>query len=892
MAAVKFSAFAVVFLSLFAPLQAAAVEPDATCRGAQATIIGTEEDDVLLGTDGEDIVVGGGGDDQIRTGDGNDLVCPGPGDGGPADEGFDEIHTEGGEDGVVPSEGPSMIDMGAGEDYVEGGGGADQIKGGGGDDYLEGAEGSDEIEGDDGDDYLDAGEGDDTLRAGTGIDYLDAGPGIDTLEAAVDDGAGEGIPGDAELGGDYYEGDEGDDLLRGGPGEEYLDGEEGEDELLGGGGEDYLDAGEEGDDLVGGPGLDAFDAGEGDDQLDAVDREADLFLDCGAGEDGLTADAVEDDAASRVECEQVDERALSDTNGDGLVRVAVLGDSYIAGVGAVDPGEPYDTGTDVSGNRCRRTSHSWGPKIAALLGATGDDLLFAACNGATSADVVSKGQEAQSDPGVHGSLPQVTVLRDWGEIAPADVVLLGIGGNDVGFAGLVSDCLMGPCLWFAEDRLKSVAFQERYRLADTYRAVLNAAREENPDAELWVANYPNALAAEVCEEVGYLPGVGRVNGYGIDVAEQVFLRDAFLDALNESVAWAAAAAGADLLDLEDLAAGHELCSEDPYFNGVSPGFQGDGPWIVSARTAHPNKAGHAYFAEALGSEYGWDLGSGAPEPAGGSGEPPVLVGSLKLGPDPISLQDTAPAEVLFRPGGQVHLKVTSAPLGRYRLVVRSLPTVVAEITMPVSGELEASFEVPPWLAPHSHWLTLENASGEPILSAILQVGAAPGCEIGEDDSDGDGDGLPDRCDEEPADGPEADFDADGVDNVEDNCPLTTNSGQADVDADDLGDACDPDQGGDPTTGYRLPEPEPEPEIDPEPKPELPVAPGLPSSPGTPPAATSAPGAATAPKRARCKRPQGKQRSSARGKPRHREGRRKVSKCPKRKHKQRKQRSGR
>ncbi|MDQ2629379.1 MAG: GDSL-type esterase/lipase family protein, partial [Actinomycetota bacterium] len=751
-------------------------------------------------------------------------------------------------------------------------------------DYLDGGAGVDEIDGGEGIDYLIGGEGSDTLRAGTGIDFLDAGPGADVLEAATDDGAEEGTPEDGVSGaGDYYEGGEGNDQLRGGPGEEYLDGGDGSDELLGFGGEDYLDGGEDGDDLTGGIGRDDFEAGAGDDQLDAVDRGADSLLDCGADEDELTIDAGVDDGASSVECEQLDERSLSDTNGDGLVRVAVLGDSYVAGVGAVDPGEPYDPGTDTPGNRCRRTSHSWGPKIAALLGASGDDLLFAACNGATSADVTSKGQESRSDPGVHGSLPQVEVLRDWGDVAPADVVLLGIGGNDVGFAGLVSDCLMGPCLWFAEDRLENVAFQERYRLADTYRAVLATAREENPEAELWVASYPNALAAEVCSGVGYLPGVGRVNGYGIDVAEQVFLRDTFLATLNESVAWAATAAGAELLDLEDLAAGHELCSDEPYFNGVSSGFQGDGPWVVSARTAHPNKAGHAHFAEALWDGYGPAFGSGAPDPAGGSGPAPVLVGSLQLGPDPISLQDTAPPEVLFRPGNQVHLKVTSAPPGSYRLVVRSLPYVIAEITVPASGELETSFEVPAWLAPHSHWLTLENGGGEPVLNAILQVGAAPGCEPTEGDSDADGDGHPDRCDEEPADGPEADFDGDGVDNVEDNCPLAANSSQADIDSDGLGDACDPSQGGNPTVGYRFPEPEPEPEIEPEPEPESPTTPGLPSISAPPPAAgpTSAP--APGKKRGKCKRSKRKHRASAKSKSRNRQGGPSTSKCSKRKH---------
>src|SRR4029079_10942405 len=122
----------------------------------------------------------------------------------------------------------------------------------------------------------------------------------------------------------------------------------------------------------------------------------------------------------------------SGTNCDGKVRVAVLGDSYIAGVGGVDPGEPYDPGTDTPGNRCRRTSYSWGRKIAARLGASGDDLLFAACNGATSPDVTSRGQEAHSDPGVHGSQPQVQTLRDWQSSVPAHILVPRVDASDPG----------------------------------------------------------------------------------------------------------------------------------------------------------------------------------------------------------------------------------------------------------------------------------------------------------------------------------------------------------------------------------------------------------------------------------------------------------------------------
>ncbi|MCK5195620.1 MAG: thrombospondin type 3 repeat-containing protein, partial [Desulfobulbaceae bacterium] len=57
-----------------------------------------------------------------------------------------------------------------------------------------------------------------------------------------------------------------------------------------------------------------------------------------------------------------------------------------------------------------------------------------------------------------------------------------------------------------------------------------------------------------------------------------------------------------------------------------------------------------------------------------------------------------------------------------------------------------------------------------------------------DQTDSDGDGLGDICDE--------DDDGDGVADTNDNCPLTVNTDQADLDADGLGDICDEDDDGD------------------------------------------------------------------------------------------------
>ncbi len=63
--------------------------PEASCAGRPATIVGTNDADVLIGTPGpdviaarggDDIVWGRGGDDVICGGDGSDWIVPGPGE--------------------------------------------------------------------------------------------------------------------------------------------------------------------------------------------------------------------------------------------------------------------------------------------------------------------------------------------------------------------------------------------------------------------------------------------------------------------------------------------------------------------------------------------------------------------------------------------------------------------------------------------------------------------------------------------------------------------------------------------------------------------------------------------------------------------------------------------
>jgi Ca2+-binding RTX toxin-like protein len=108
-----------------ASCQAAGAAP-LTCKGAQATIIGTDGDDVRTGSPGRDVIVGLAGNDTLSGLAGKDVIC--------------------------------------------GGSGKDRLKGGKGNDFLSGQKGNDTLKG---------GPGKDKLSGKKGKDLCIGGPGTD-----------------------------------------------------------------------------------------------------------------------------------------------------------------------------------------------------------------------------------------------------------------------------------------------------------------------------------------------------------------------------------------------------------------------------------------------------------------------------------------------------------------------------------------------------------------------------------------------------------------------------------------------------------------------------------------------------------------------------------------
>ncbi|MEU6857422.1 SGNH/GDSL hydrolase family protein [Glycomyces sp. NPDC046736] len=222
-----------------------------------------------------------------------------------------------------------------------------------------------------------------------------------------------------------------------------------------------------------------------------------------------------------------------------------LGDSYSSGSGA----GPY---MDLLCQRSKN-SHPW--LLAAELDA---DLTFAACGGATTADVLADQLDALDED--------------------TDLVTIGIGGNDVGWTSAVIACITpfkncNPAI----DEAERKATQELPAKLD---AVYAEIAERAPNAEVYVTGYPRLFAAtNHCDALGL-----------ISIAEQQRMNNG-ADLLSAVIANAAGAHGFTYVDVRDEFSGHEICSPQPWLHGFT----------VLEIPYHPNVTGHSqgYFPALL-----------------------------------------------------------------------------------------------------------------------------------------------------------------------------------------------------------------------------------------------------------------------------------------------------
>ncbi|WFE41391.1 SGNH/GDSL hydrolase family protein [Micromonospora sp. WMMD998] len=222
----------------------------------------------------------------------------------------------------------------------------------------------------------------------------------------------------------------------------------------------------------------------------------------------------------------------------GTVNYVALGDSYSSGVGA----GPYDLST------CLRSQKSYAPLWAAAHAVT--SFRFPACGGAVTADV----RNSQV-----GQLSSATTL-----------VTITIGGNDAGFADVMTSCRFGSTSSCESAVNGAKAFATATlpgRLDATYAAI----RERAPNARLVVLGYPRLFETGSC-------GLLAMSSYKRTILNQA------ADVLNGVTAGRAGAAGATFVDARSSFTGHGVCAADPWIRDVTG--------VIEAY--HPNANGYRY----------------------------------------------------------------------------------------------------------------------------------------------------------------------------------------------------------------------------------------------------------------------------------------------------------
>jgi putative cell wall-binding protein len=439
-----------------------------------------------------------------------------------------------------------------------------------------------------------------------------------------------------------------------------------------------------------------------------------------------------------------------------LLNMFALGDSYSSGEGAVASGESYLPGTDTfnwrwdgiwrSGfttrNMCHRSPSAYPERLFSLY-ANGGATKTVACSGARIRDLYS-GQYPNSEPGVAGARGQLVELGEF----DADVVTMGIGGNDVPFTGMIFSCITYPQTC-ADDVGYDRAIDD---VGDALIDVLEDVKDTAPTAEIYLFGYPRVLDPET----DYSVVLGDCNvGGQLEAAE----RDAligWISRLNFRMEAAADSVGVHFVDVEDALDGHELCTDAPYVNGFTAG---DEQLVFSAASFHPTSQGHAEMADAFMAQYG-DVAGANPNPAPGVEPLPVSDATgHDMGTIPVLLQGSAPSldasqhwyvqdaagATILDSAAPVTLHVEDlAPDTTITLQVLSDPMWLADATTDGTGAATFAFAVPE-IAPGAHHLVVTGTSGTgrsqlAVAKVVVVDGTRPqdGPTSEVDPSDGDG----------------------------------------------------------------------------------------------------------------------------------------------------------
>ncbi|MFJ3901720.1 GDSL-type esterase/lipase family protein [Streptomyces sp. NPDC090025] len=270
--------------------------------------------------------------------------------------------------------------------------------------------------------------------------------------------------------------------------------------------------------------------------------------------------------------------------GTGPTAVVSMGDSYISG----EAGRWQGNSLTNSGNR-NGTDRAWtggGYDPAKVYGTTAggchrsdsaeirgagpiaDRTINLACSGATTKNVF---RAASGGVALKGEAPQADQLAAVAAANDVKLIVLSIGGNDLGFADIIEECAYDFVLWGSycyDDQQEVVngkidtAMADVGRSLDEIRAVMRNAGYADSAYRIVLQSYPSPIPRGA-ENRYPQSDWSRYNTGGCPFwnRDSDWARDTLVPQIANRLKGVATAKGAQFLDLRDMLQGREVCAK-------------------------------------------------------------------------------------------------------------------------------------------------------------------------------------------------------------------------------------------------------------------------------------------------------------------------------------------
>lgn len=439
-----------------------------------------------------------------------------------------------------------------------------------------------------------------------------------------------------------------------------------------------------------------------------------------------------------------------------------MGDSYISGEGAYY----YRSGTDTFNNRCHTSLLSYPYQQGLKFYPTAKSI---ACSGATTSDIIFdeddyKGQvrwqvawegRSNKDDISEGFIPGYANQNKFALAYKPQVILLSIGGNDIGFASLVKDCILfsSTCHGTYEDR-----YEIMQQIVATYPNLVKTYKEiavASPGVKLYVIGYPQIVATT---------GSCGLNVH-LNDKERLFAVQ-ITTYLNSIIAQAASEAGVRYIDTESIFKGYRLCEakkSDAAVNGLTVGTDTVG--FTAAESYHPTAFGHKLLGAAIA--YRTDNFTqkmpvkGVPrKPTVDTRDPLLNVPKTGRPIGKVHWADLTSNEYFLEQGKNTEIDLGGQDIAAntdVQVVLHSDPVVLYEGLVPENGILKLTMPAHIELGPHELHVYVTNTGGETVgirdSVFVTRPGESNPCKVvlaaySKDGTpiDVDGDGVNDACD--------------------------------------------------------------------------------------------------------------------------------------------------